>query len=377
MTTATPTYQISANGKDITDTLQGLLIDFTVTDNRGFESDTLDINLDDITAAILWPQRGASIKLLFGYVGQPLHDCGAFVVDELSHSGPPDKLSIRCKAADLLAAFKGAKTRSFHATTLGKILETIAADNKLQLAASSSMMAKPIAHIDQTNESDLHFITRLGERYGAVAKIADGRLLFTEAGKATSASGKPLPVAAIDRSQIDTHDYTQAGRGEYTGVEAVWHDVRKAKKRKATASAAKKPKKKKKTTRKALPPKMVVSNEEETAGSSDNVKRLKQTFPDEATAKAAAAAEWQRLQRDKETLELDIKHGVPGLKAETKVIVTGFPPTRTTIMGEWVATEVSHTLSASSGLSSRVKLERLDDYTSDDNANDNANDTTS
>lgn len=346
MTTATPIYQVLANGADITATLQGRLLDLSITDNRGFESDSLVLNLDDTDAGIKWPKRGAELQVWIGYQGEALHYHGKYTVDELTHSGVPDKLSINCKAADILAQFKGAKTRSFDKTTLGAILTTLASDNQLTPAISATLASNAIDHIDQTNESDLNFLTRLGDRYGAVAKIADGKLLFTEAGKATSASGKPLPTVLIDRNQVDSHAYTEAGRGDYSGVEAGWHDIRLSKRKLAKTGAKG----------------MIVSDEETVAGSSDNVKRLKQTFPDEATAKAAAEAEWQRLQRAKTTLELDIKHGMPGLTAETKIIVSGFPPSRAVLMGEWVATEVMHALSGGSGLSSRVKLERLDDY---------------
>lgn len=357
----TPSYKIIADGADISANFRGRLMELSITDQRGYESDTLDLTLDDTDAGIMWPRRGAELRVYLGYAEAPaLFDMGKWVVDEIQHSGPPDKVQIHTKAPDILAAFKGAKTRAWDKTTLGAILDTIASDNKLKPAVSAAMKAQKVDHFDQTQESDLNVLTRLGERYGAVAKIADGRLVFTEAGKAKTASGAAMPLIALTRQDIDSHTYAEKGRGDYTGVEAVWHDVRAAKKRKATASAAKKPKKK--TTRTVLPPKMVVSNEEETAGSADNVKRLKQTFPDEATAKAAAAAEWQRLQRDKGTLDLDLKMGRPDFRAEVRVKLSGIRPW---VDGDWVVVECSHSLSASSGLSTRLRLERPDDFAAD------------
>ena len=361
MAIRTPTYTITANQVDVTATLQGRLIDLAVTDCRGFESDELTLTIDDHDAKVAWINRGVELQVWLGYVGEPLHYQGKFVVDEAGHSGPPDKITVRAKAPDVLAKLKGAKTRSFDKTTVGAIVKTLADDNQLTAACSPTLAAQKVEHIDQTQESDLHFLTRLGERWGAVAKVADGKLIFTEAGKSTSVSGQSLPVTPITRTMIDTHSYTEAGRGDYTGVEAVWHDVRMAKRKKATASAD--DSKPKKSERSVKPPKMTVTNEEETAGSTDNVKRLKQTYPDEATAKVAAEAEWMRLQRAKATLELDLKDGLPQLKAETRCPVTGI---RLWIDGDWIATEVTHSLSASSGLSSRLKLERPDDYNAED-----------
>ena len=343
MTTATPVYKITANDKDITATLQRRLLDLTVTDQRGMESDSLELSLDDTDAGIKWPKRGVELQVWLGYQGEPLHFHGKYVVDEASHSGPPDKVTIRAKAPDLLAGFKGSKTRSWDKVTLGAIVTQIANDNKLKPAISDALANTPIAHLDQTAESDLNLLTRVGKMYGAVAKAADGRLIFVEEGKSVSASGKLMPTVPINHSQIAGHHYTEAGRKEYVGVEAMSYNYAKAKLTKVTVSKSG----------------TSVTDEDVYPVGKENLQRLKETKPDEAAAKAAAAAEWKRLSRGATTLELDLQHGLPGLRAETKIPVTGIRPW---IDGDWVATEVRHTLSATSGLSTSVKLERPEDY---------------
>lgn len=44
----------------------------TLTDNRGFEADQLDLELDDADGKIVLPRRGAVITLALGWKGQPL-----------------------------------------------------------------------------------------------------------------------------------------------------------------------------------------------------------------------------------------------------------------------------------------------------------------
>ncbi len=350
MTTATPVYKIVANDKDITATLQRRLLDLSITDQRGLDSDALELSVDDTDAGIVWPKRGVELQVWIGYQGEPLHFHGKYVVDEATHSGPPDKVTIRAKAPDILAGFKGAKTRSWDQVTLGDIVTQIANDNKLQPAISETLASTPIAHLDQTAESDLNLLTRVGKMYGAVAKAADGRLVFVEEGKSLSASGKPMPTVPISRSQIASHHYTETGRKEYAGVEALTYDKAKAKLTKVTVS--------KNGTQ--------VTEYDVSPVGTENIHKIKGTQPDEATAKAVAEAEWKRLNRGAATLELDIQHGIPGLRAETKIPVKGVRPW---IDGDWVAVDVTHSLSATSGLSTSVKLERPDDY--------NANATTS
>ncbi len=54
----TPAFNISIEGRDITTVLDNRLMRLTLTDNRGFEADQLDLELDDadgkIAAAAPW-----------------------------------------------------------------------------------------------------------------------------------------------------------------------------------------------------------------------------------------------------------------------------------------------------------------------------------
>lgn len=68
----TPAFSISIEGRDITTVLDNRLIGLTLTDNRGFEADQLDLELDDADGKIVLPRRGAVITLALGWKGQPL-----------------------------------------------------------------------------------------------------------------------------------------------------------------------------------------------------------------------------------------------------------------------------------------------------------------
>nr|WP_215423492.1 contractile injection system protein, VgrG/Pvc8 family [Escherichia coli] len=68
----TPAFSISIEGRDITTVLDNRLMGLTLTDNRGFEADQLDLELDDADGKIVLPRRGAVITLALGWKGQPL-----------------------------------------------------------------------------------------------------------------------------------------------------------------------------------------------------------------------------------------------------------------------------------------------------------------
>ncbi|EOJ6492109.1 hypothetical protein ACKH8K_001130 [Escherichia coli] len=58
------------------------------------------MELDDADGKIVLPRRGAVITLALGWKGQPLFPKGAFTVDEIEHTGAPDRLTIRARSAD-------------------------------------------------------------------------------------------------------------------------------------------------------------------------------------------------------------------------------------------------------------------------------------
>lgn len=49
--------------------LDNRLMGLTLTDNRGFEADQLDLELDDADGKIVLPRRGAVITLALGWKG--------------------------------------------------------------------------------------------------------------------------------------------------------------------------------------------------------------------------------------------------------------------------------------------------------------------
>lgn len=87
-----------------------------------------------------------------------------------------------------------------HDTTLGAIVEVIASRNRLEASVAPSLAGIKIPHIDQSQESDAKFLTRLAERNGGEVSVKMGKLLFLKAGQGVTASGKksrrlPSPAA--------------------------------------------------------------------------------------------------------------------------------------------------------------------------------------
>lgn len=348
-----PAFSLTIEGKDVTTVLNKRLMSLTLTDNRGFEADQLDLELDDADGQIVLPRRGAVIRLALGWQGQPLFPKGSFTVDEIEHSGAPDKLTVRARSADFRASLNIRREKSWHQTTVGEVVKEIAARHKLKMSLGDDLADKSVEHLDQTNESDASFLMKLAGQYGAIASVKDGHLLFIRQGQGKTASGKPLPVITLTRKAGDDHRFSLADRDAYTGVVANWLDTREPKK-KETATV------KRRRKNSAQQPEPEAKQGEYLVGTDENVLVLNHTYANRSNAIRAAKAQWERLQRGVASFCLQLAEGRADLYTEMPVKVSGFK--QPIDEAEWIITTLTHSVNADNGFTTNIELEvKIDD----------------
>ena len=317
-----PAYRVLADRRDITDAIRDRLLSLTLTDEAGYQSDAVSLRLDDREGKIELPRKGAQLEVELGYEERGLAQMGLYVVDEIELSGPPDTLTVQAKAVDMKSILKQHKIRAWSAT-IQEIVSTIAQEHGLKPRVDSALGAIRIPHIDQTEESDLHFLTRLGQQYDAVGKQAGPYVLFVPHGQAQSASGQPITAVAIHRTQTSDHRVTLADRGKFQAVLAHWQNVE------------------------------VGQQVTERVGDGEPVFTLRHAYPTAEEARAAAQAKLNGLTRGLGTLSLTLKPGDPTLAVEAKLTLSGF---RKGVDGEWITTRVIHEIGGS-GYSTQIEAE--------------------
>ncbi|EKN3439378.1 TPA: phage late control D family protein [Yersinia enterocolitica] len=352
-----PDYSITVDSIDKSGGIKKRLMSLTLTDNRGFEADQLDVELDDSDGKLVLPRRGAKIAVALGWQGSALIDKGVFTVDEIEHSGAPDKLTIRARSADFRETLNIRRDHSYHKATIGGIIKTISERNKLTPTLNKAMSDLTVDHIDQTNESDGNFITRLAKQYGAIAAIKNGNLLFIRQGQAKTASGKLIPVMTIIRSLGDGHQFSMADRGAYTGVVANWLNTRTTEKPVVKV----KRKRKRKATSTAKPKQPEEKQGEYLIGTDENVLTLRTTYASKNNAQRAAKSNWERLQRGAAKFSIQLAKGRADLYPEVPIKVIGFK--KQIDEADWTLVTVTHSVSDrgfTTALELEVKIDDLD-----------------
>lgn len=304
-----PAFRIIADSIDVTAAIADRLLLLAISDAAGMDSDTAQLVVDDRDARLALPRTGAELTISMGYQETGLARMGIFVVDEVIASGPPAQIAIRARAADLCQNMKRPRTRSWGATTIGAIVAAIAAEHGYTPGCAAALSAAAIGHIDQVDESDLHFLTRLARQRGAVAKPAGKTLIFAPAGQAKSLTGKDLPTVTIGRlDDRSSYEVTIAERGKYPAVTARYWDP-------ATAQEV-----------------------PITAGSGEPVYTIGRRYPDRDAADSAARAKLAAFARGSATLRLSCP-GDTRVAAEGRVTIEGI---RSGVDGEWTVTRAAH-----------------------------------
>lgn len=357
--TVRPNPKKSTGGtKDITTLLSQRLMNLTLTDSRGFEADQLDFTLDDTDGLLELPSRGAILSLGLGWKDEALTFKGEYTVDEVEHSGAPDCVTIRARSADLRGSLMNRHERSFHKTTLGKIVQQIADENQLQAMVGDEYKNLQIKHIDQTDESSISFLTRLAEEHDAIATVKNGRLLFIKSGKSTTASGQKLPEFILTRQDGDRHRFAIAEGDNYKAVKAYWHDTATGKRGEVIIDENTEVKKVNKTTKKGKISKKqttVIQQNKPVESDNDQIKTLRHTYATQRTALNACKRHFEKLQRGVATFSLNLAEGNAELIPEVTVSVAGFKAEIDS--NAWIVTQVTHSISENSGFTTAIECE--------------------
>ena len=225
-----PDYRISIGGADATAAFKDRLLSIEIVDNDSMQADTLSIKLDDRDYKVPLPAFEEIITVDLGYAPpKKMVYMGKFAVNETVCHTSPKIVEVRAKSADMIAPLKEPKTRNWHEKALGLIAEKIALEHSLIPAIHAKMYSIQYLHVNQSEESDLHLLSRLVREHDAALKIANGKLILVPLGKGEKANGIGLPDIDLYYKDVKSGgNITNKGRPKYKGVKCKWRDALKA-----------------------------------------------------------------------------------------------------------------------------------------------------
>lgn len=200
--------KVIVNNKDISEDFKRYFLDLQIIDKDGTESDELNFS---ISYAIKRPKYEDKIKIWIDDVFY-----GTFLVQSTS-TNHFKELIVRATGTNFSSSIKTKKSRNFSNTNLNQIVSKIAKENGLNYKANFKDIL--ISNLIQSNESDLHILTRLAKDYDAIFSIKNNTLLFLE-------RSSNLPTFTINLKECSSWSITHTDKKLYNSCIAFYRDTK-------------------------------------------------------------------------------------------------------------------------------------------------------
>jgi hypothetical protein len=320
--------------------INALLMSWQHTDVSGEQTDQVMITVAAPDLDSL-PDEDEQIGFSWGpsVNGQPaLVDKGKFIITRITPSLWPHRVTIIATAARFQVAdqtgFKLRRSQTWENTTVGKIFRELVNRHGLSPRIAADLDNISIDHIDQNDETDMAFLTRIARKYDAVAKPVDDLYIMARRGQVKSISGKTLTpvVFSLPKNNVPTSsNFVNASidfpsRSRFKGVWAMWLNQASGEEIKVSVGEA-------------------------------PFKRLPQKFESELLAKQQCESVLRKAWRTANAIRLDVPAN-PYLVAEGIITLDGSFPAY--MAGDWSIDKVITTSNAKSGARSMLYATRPD-----------------
>lgn len=220
------TLQVTYEGADISADISANLIEFEYTDNAGDTSDEITLTLEDREQ--LWrdnwyPDKGAKLTVIIAPSDGPALPCGSFEIDAINISGPPSTVAISAIAVPITKPLRSEKrTRTWEGADLKKIGTEVASAAGLEFGWYGGEIPT-YQRIDQHDESDLAFLSRLGKQLNHRVKVTDGRLVVWDESQYAS-KGPSISVDVNTAGLVTAYSFESKSADTYKACRVRWHD---------------------------------------------------------------------------------------------------------------------------------------------------------
>ncbi len=310
-----PRVQVQGPGAAI---INSRLTSWERIDAAGIRSDQIMLTVDTAGQSGL-PKEGGVLKWLEGY-DDKLVDKGDFTITRIAPKLFPPSVTIVATAApfqvDDKTRFKERRTRSFEAITLADLFRQIVSEHGFSPRVAPEFEGIQLEHVDQVDETDSAFLTRLARERDAVAKPVNDLYVLAKRGQIKTITGRDIPPVALalpgnndptDLGRFINCQLDRPSRTNVAGVKAKWTDT-------------------------------ATGDEHEVTDGQAPFKKLRQPYESETAAQHACRDELTRVKRKGASVRMDLP-GDPYLVAEGLLQLNdSFPPE---MAGDWSIDKVT------------------------------------
>lgn len=312
-----PAARVESDSKVLEAIVNQRLMSWSRVDASGVQTDQINLVIDTQGQSGL-PKEGAVLTWFEGYEGN-LKEKGSFKITRITPTLYPPMLKIIATAApfqvDDKTAFKERKTRTFEAVSFANLFRGVVSAHGFSPRVAADFESDQIGHVDQTDETDVSFLTRLARERGAVAKPVGELYVLAKKGQLKTVSGKDIPKVVLSvpaKNEAGKTDFIncqldRASRSKVKGVKAVWLNVESGEEVFVEVGEA-------------------------------PFKKLRQSYESSASAKQACGDELLQVTRKGSSLRIELP-GNPDLVAEGLLLLDDSFPAE--LAGEWKINKVS------------------------------------
>lgn len=219
---------VKYNDTDITKTITDYIEGFSYVDNASGTADTVTLKLNNKSGkwSGSWiPVQGDSVKTIIKLTNwnkegdNRIFDCGFFLIDDLSFSGPPSTASIGGISTPINTDFNVTKkNKTWQSTTVKGILSSIASSAGIGLYFSGQDYT--IKEIEQSDQEDVNFAFQLCSSYNLAMKLYNKKIVVFDQVEYE----KKDASLTIRRADVESYSIKKGMTRQYDGVSISYTD---------------------------------------------------------------------------------------------------------------------------------------------------------
>lgn len=219
---------VKYNDMDITKTITDYIEGFSYVDNASGTADTVTLKLNNKSGkwSGSWiPVQGDSVKTIIKLTNwnkegdNRIFDCGFFLIDDLSFSGPPSTASIGGISTPINTDFNVTKkNKTWQSTTVKGILSSIASSAGIGLYFSGQDYT--IKETEQSDQEDVNFAFQLCSSYNLAMKLYNKKIVVFDQVEYE----KKNASLTIRRADVESYSIKKGMTRQYDGVSISYTD---------------------------------------------------------------------------------------------------------------------------------------------------------